>query len=401
MPRALFVLQGGGPTAVINATLAGIAEHASGSFDQLLGFRHSFEPSPANRLCNLTPLLGLKNTPDSSPLTKRQSLASTPGALLGSSRTKVDEDALRKTLDFMREHKATDLVGIGGNGTLSVLNTLSEFACTEGYPLTIIGAPKTVDNDLAGVHAAPGYGSAARFVAMAVRDYDCDFRAMSTFDDVTILETMGRNCGWIAAASILLKQSEDDAPHLVLLPEQPFDEVSFLDQVSNCHARLGRVFIVTNEMLSNSAGAIVGEEVQQGPKDSLGRPMYSLSSGTGNYLANLIWTRLSLQTRCLRPGNLSRAISFCVSEPDRRLALATGQEAVSQVLEHDAAAHMITVDESLKLSTQPLKYAAGEKSLPDKYLDAGALFSVDESFKQFVEPLVGEVPPLFNYKQMY
>lgn len=400
MPRALFVLQGGGPTPVINATLAGIAERAAGHFDQLLGFRHSFETPPdarlpQNQLCNLSTLLDARS--DDKPL---QSLAATPGALLGSSRSKVDATALQNTLEVMRQHKATDLIGIGGNGTLSVLNTLSEFACGEGYPLNIIGAPKTVDNDLAGVHASPGYGSAARFAAMAVRDYDCDFRAMSTFDDVTILETMGRNCGWIAAASTLLKETEKDAPHMVLLPEHSFDEARFLDDVSQCHSRYGRVFIVTNEMLSDQNGAIVGEAVQQGPKDSLGRAMYSLSSGTGNYLCNLIWTQLGLQARCLRPGNLSRAMSFCVSEPDKRLALATGREAVSQVLDGKAAANMITVDKSLSLSIQHLKLAAGEKPLPDRYIDTSTVLGVHDSFKQFLIPLVGEIPPLFNYKTL-
>jgi len=395
MPRRLFVLQGGGPTAVINATLAGISEQAAGHFDQLLGFRHSFEHRPGNRLCDLTPLLSLK--PDNSGL---QTLSRTPGALLGSSRTKVDEEALRSTLDVMRQNQATDLIGIGGNGTLSVLNSLSEFARSNDYPLNIIGAPKTVDNDLSGVHAAPGYGSAARFVALAVRDYDCDFRAMSTFDDVTILETMGRNCGWIAAASTLLKKSEADAPHLVLLPEQPFDQTRFLDHVSNCHAQHGRVFIVTNEMLSDSNGLTVGEAVQQGPQDSLGRPVYSLSSGTGNFLSNLIWTQLDLQTRCLRPGNLSRAFSCCTSEPDRVLAHSSGRKAVSQVLEGKDVAQMITIDEDLKLSTQHLKHAAGERRLPSKYLDSSRSFCVNDAFRQFVKPLAGDIQPLFDHKQL-
>lgn len=397
MSRTLFVLQGGGPTAVINATLAGIAESATGSFDELLGFRHSFEPCSENKLCNLTPLLGIN--PDDDKLSSLDNLAITPGALLGSSRTKVDEQALRNALNTMREKKACDLIGIGGNGTLSVLNTLSEYAQSEGYPLNIIGAPKTVDNDLVGVHAAPGYGSAARFIAMAVRDFDCDFRAMSTFDNVTILETMGRNCGWIAAASVLLKQCEEDAPHIVLLPEQPFDESEFLDHVANCHARFGRVFIVTNEMLSDRQGAIVGEAVQLGPKDTLGRPLYSLSSGTGNFLSNLIWTRLGLQARCLRPGNLGRSLSFCTSETDRTLAMAVGREAVTQILAEENAAHMIAINEELKLSAQHLKHAAGEKSLPDKYRDTQTPFTVHESFKQFVEPLVGEIQPLFDGKQ--
>lgn len=394
MPNTLFILQGGGPTPVINATLAGIAEKAKGNFDQLLGFRHSFEQRCENRLCNLTPLLEQKSID-----TSVEALASTPGALLGSSRKKVDEQDLQCVLNALRDNNATDLIGIGGNGTMSVLGTLSEFARSKGYPLNILGAPKTVDNDLVGVHAAPGYGSAARFVAMAVRDYDCDFRAMSTFDDVTILETMGRSCGWLAAASSLLKQNEEDAPHIVLLPEQPFDETLFLDHVANCHSKYGRVFIVTNEMLSNSDGDIVGEAVQNGPRDSLGRAMYSLSTGTGNFLCNLIWTQLNLQARCLRPGSLGRSISFCQSEPDRNLALAVGREAVSLVLSGGSREHMITINESLEFSTQHLKHSAGENPLPGKFMESTSPFQISDSFKQFALPLTGDIRPLFNYKR--
>ena len=394
MPRTLFILQGGGPTPVINATLAGIAEQAAGNYDQLLGFRHSFERRSENRLCNLSALLN--------PVSNNAELkihGSTPGALLGSSRKKVDEHDLRDMLDVLREHNATDLIGIGGNGTMSVLGTLSEIARSAGYPLNILGAPKTVDNDLIGVHAAPGYGSAARFVALAVRDYDCDFRAMSTFDNVTILETMGRNCGWIAAASSLLKQSEEDAPHIVLLPEQPFDESLFLDHVANCHSKYGRVFIVTNEMLSNANGEIVGEAVQNGPRDSLGRAMYSLSTGTGNFLCDLIWTQLNLQARCLRPGNLGRAISFCQSEPDRNLALAVGREAVSHALSGGSHEHMIAIDRNLNFSTQPLMQTAGEKPLPEHFIEDKLPFQISDSFKQFALPLTGDIQPLYNYKQ--
>lgn len=399
MPRTLFVLQGGGPTPVINATLAGVAQGAAGHFDSLLGFRHSFEHRTENRLSNLTPLLnGESNDPSSSA--SLEILSRTPGAILGSSRKKVTDDELHNTLNVLREHSAHDLIGIGGNGTMSVLNRLSDYACSEGYPITIIGAPKTVDNDLHGVHAAPGYGSAARFVAMAVRDYDYDFRAMSTFDDVTILETMGRNCGWIAAASTLLKQNEHDAPHIVLLPEQPFDEALFLDQVTSNHARFGRVFIVTNEMLSNSQGEIVGEAVQNGPRDALGRAMYSLSTGTGNYLADLIWKQLGFQTRCLRPGNLGRAMSFCQSEPDRNLALAVGCKAVDLVMADDSGSHMIAINEQLQLAVQPFKNSLGEKPLPENFLDRTTPFTVSDSFKQYALPLTGRLQPLFDCQQL-
>ncbi len=120
----------------------------------------------------------------------------------------------------MQEKQATDIIGIGGNGTMTSLTLLTEFARTQGIALRAVGAPKTVDNDLPGTFFAPGYGSAARFVALAVRDFDYDFRSMQTFDDVTILETMGRDTGWLAAASVLYRETANGAPHIVLVPER-------------------------------------------------------------------------------------------------------------------------------------------------------------------------------------
>lgn len=391
LPRSLFVLQGGGPTAVINATLAGIAEQASGHFDQLLGFRHSFEQAGTASLIDLS---GLLQTADSG--IRLRSLANTPGAVLGSSRNKACESDLLSIVTTMQQHRATDLIGIGGNGTMAVLDMLATFAETQGLPLNIVGAPKTVDNDLAGVHAAPGYGSAAKFVALAVRDFDCDFRAMHTFDDVTVLETMGRHSGWLAAASILFKNDEHDAPHIVLLPEQSFDQEPFLDEVVRCHKHYGRVFIVTNEMLSDADGNTVGAEVQNGPRDALGRSMYSLSSGTGNYLADLIWTKLNLQARCLRPGSLGRAMSFCQSDIDRQLALDCGRYAARIAFAEQSHRHMVSIDEQLQLSRKPLSEVIGERPMPARFLGADAIFGIDASFRDFIRPLVGNIDPLFD-----
>jgi ATP-dependent phosphofructokinase / diphosphate-dependent phosphofructokinase len=203
MGRRLFVLQGGGPTAVINATLASVVEAASGEFEQVFGLIHGFEGRSGQDVVDLAEFRdGGRN----------RALALTPGSILGSSRRKVTEKDLSRVLARMEEYKADSVIGIGGNGTMTALGMLDEHARNTGRDVHICGAPKTVDNDLPGLHVCPGYGSAARFVALATRDFGFDSRAMSTFDDVTILETMGRDTGWIAAASTLLKESEDDPP---------------------------------------------------------------------------------------------------------------------------------------------------------------------------------------------
>lgn len=385
MTRTLFVLQGGGPTAVINATLAGIAEQSLNQYDQFLGLTHSFEGNATHPKLDLSDLIGNSDQLDR--------LTRTPGSLLGSSRKKVEEQDLARVLDLMNNAGSDTLIGIGGNGTMMALDLLSEFAAKTGQDIKIIGAPKTVDNDLPGVHVAPGYGSAARFVALAVRDYDRDFKAMQTFDDVTILETMGRNTGWIAAASALLKDG-DTAPHIVLLPERPLDEHAFLQSVREMKAEFGRVFIVVNEMLNAVSGRLVGESFQNGPTDNLGRKMYSLSLGTGNYLAQQIWKELGLQTRCLRPGSLGRSMSFCVSEPDRLLAKRTGRAAVEAIRSSSKTRHMVTIDKELNFATQPLNRCTGVRHVPDAFISTGPV-GLNDAFRDYGRAAIGPVDTLF------
>lgn len=390
MTKTLFVLQGGGPTAVINATLAGVAKGAIGTFDRLIGVRHSFEPVDGERLVDLSPLLGRANE------AQLETLANTPGAFLHSSRKKVDEQDLAILLALMSQENAHDMIGIGGNGTMHALQQLSDYASANGYVLRVSGAPKTVDNDIPGVEIAPGYGSAARFVALATRDFDCDFRAMSTFDDVTILETMGRNTGWLAAASTFLMQEQGDAPHMVLLPERPFNEKEFLNQVSINHKNYGRVFIVTNEMLSDTNGNIVGEPFQDGPKDTLGRSMFSLSLGTGNYLANRIWKSLGLQSRCLRPGSLGRAMTSCISNYDRELAWNIGVASVDMLNSTESVPHMVAVDKHGNLGKQLLTAGTGQRPLPSQFLATDQPFGVSRKFAVEYAHVIGDVMPILT-----
>lgn len=390
MGETLLVFQAGGPTAVINATLAGLLEAAPSRFSKVLGLRNSLEfPEISGNPLDLSSLT------TSCAAEKRAALSMTPGALLGSSRSTVTEQKLSDLLKLMESYKARHIVGIGGNGTMEALVQLSNFAQLKSVDLQVIGIPKTVDNDLPGVAFAPGYGSAARFVAMAVRDFDCDFRAMQTFDDVTILETMGRNTGWLAAASVLLAGSREDAPHIILTPERAVDEDRLFKRIKDMHQTLGRVFIVTNEMLLTSDGTILGNSVQEGPKDSLGRVMYSLSSGTGNYLAGAIWKRLGLQTRCLRPGNLGRAFSSCVSEIDRDLAIRVGQEAVNSFDSAGNVAKMITVGKDLSLGMQEACLGIGSTPLPERYFNPSDEFSLGSEFYKDTRAIIGNVQPIF------
>lgn len=391
MSETLVVFQGGGPTAVINATLAGVLEAANGRYSKVLGLKHSLEFAGLRDPIDLSDLM----SPNRS--LQRARLCRTMGAGLGSSREKVTETHYAGLLDTMQKTNARHIIGIGGNGTMHTLHTFEEFAKSNSVELCIAGVPKTVDNDLPGVAFAPGFGSAARFIALAVRDFDCDFRAMQTFDDVTILETMGRDTGWLAAASVLLREDREAAPHIVLVPERPVDVNDLLCRIVETHREIGRVFVITNEMLKLPDGAILGSEIQDGPVDALGRTMYSLSIGTGNYLAGLIWKKTGLRARCLRPGSLGRAMSCCVSNVDRDLAVRTGKTAIDELDRTRDCSSMVTVSDSLELGCQPIRDGCGKASLPGGYLDPCDNYDISPDFSRNIKRIIGATDPVDTF----
>ncbi|NDJ60264.1 MAG: diphosphate--fructose-6-phosphate 1-phosphotransferase [Chloroflexi bacterium] len=386
----LAVAQFGGPSAVINASLAGVIREAQRqhSISGIYGLQHGLEGALAEQILDLT----------ATPAATLDQLVHTPAAALGSSRHKLTDADYQRVIDVLRVHGVSYLVFVGGNGSMHAGHRLAELAAAAGYDLRVAGVPKTIDNDLFGTDHAPGYGSAARFLALATRDTGRDLEAMATFDDVTLLEAMGRNTGWLAAASALAKFDEDDAPHLVYVPEIPFNETHFLDAVADVHARLRRVFIVIGEGIRDEAGQFVGNPLGAESQDPLGRMVHSLAVGAPFYLADLIRARLGLQARVLRPGLIGRALSTCVSAPDRTEAEHVGVEAVRQVAAGRAGI-MITLE---RLSSTPYLCAPGtiplaqvgasrEKPLPRAYMNAAGTLPSPE-FHHYALPLIGTPP---------
>ncbi|MEJ2752273.1 MAG: hypothetical protein P8169_06305 [Chloroflexota bacterium] len=191
-----------------------------------------------------------------------------------------------------------------------------------------------------------------------------------------------------------MREEASSAPHIVLIPEKPADEQALIAHVRVLHRQHGRVFIVANEMLKDPAGNILGSDVQLGPKDSLGRTMYSLSTGTGNYLAQKLWQETGLQTRCLRPGNLGRALSFCVSEPDFQLAQAVGKASVP-LIEHVANTPlMLTVAEDFAIGFQAAALGTAKKELPQRFLGSDKSFDVSDGIRDYALSIIGEICPL-------
>ena len=393
----LVVGQSGGPTPVINASLAGVISEAQkhACFTRILGLVHGVEGALNENLIDLT-----AETP-----ANLESLTRTPASALGSCRHKLSEDDYKQVLAVFRAHKVRHFVYIGGNDSMDTCYRIWQLASSTGYGMQVMGVPKTIDNDLAFTDHCPGYGSAARFLALATRDTGRDLESMATFDDVTILEAMGRNAGWLTAAAALGKEGKDDAPHLVYVPEIPFDVTSFLDDVQRVHSRLGRVFVVVSEGVRDAGGEFVGNNAMRtGGGDSFGHVVHSLTTGVAAYLAELAHKQLGLQTRFLRPGLIGRAMSACVSELDRTEALQVGLAAVSRLAAGETG-HMITLD---RVSRDPYRFETGivsvakvasaENLLPRAFMNSAGNMVTDR-FIDYAKPLIdGPLPSLARLK---
>lgn len=365
MAKRILIVQGGGPTAVINRTLSSFMASCVNdeNIETVIGYRHTFDGAASGDIFDL---LQWSKTGNHLALLKEA-----PGAFLGSSRTKTDQQQVKKILDTIERYKINTLVGIGGNGTMQSLKFVQEGAHRAKQSLAILGIAKTVDNDLEGTFISPGFASAAQYVAQNTQELGFDFQTMSTFDDVLIFETMGRNTGWLAAASVAYKRTAYDPPHLVYTPEMTFDFEKMICDVQSAHQRYGRVFIVCSEALTNKRGEkICTKDESELKTDSLGRTMYSLTSGTGQMLAQEISLKLGLNTRTVRPGILGRGAMGYISIPDKILAEKVGHFAL-KAIKDNVTNKMIGLDEQLEPKLIAINDVANiEKHLLSAFMSA-------------------------------
>ena len=332
-------------------------------------------------------------------------LVGTPGSALGSCRHKLNDEEYEQIVNLFRAHQVRHFIYIGGNDSMDTCQRISALAEASGYDLQVMGVPKTIDNDLVLTDHTPGFGSAARFFALATRDTGRDLEAMATFDDVSILETMGRNAGWLTASAVLGKIEEHEAPHLVYVPELAFDEQRFLIDVTTIHARLGRVFVVVCEGIRDAAGNYVGQQkLSDSVQDPFGHALPTLTSGVASYLSGLVSQQLGLQSRFLRPVLIGRGFSDSVAETDRREALLVGREAVAQLAKGQSG-FMVTIE---RFSDKPYQSETGlaplvdvanaEKRLPRHYIN-GAGNNITPVFMDYALPLIdGPLPPLARFR---
>ena len=348
-----FYAQSGGVTAVINATACGVLQTAAEHNDVI-----------GKVLVGANGIVGALNEDliDASKETKRSiaGLRSTPGGAFGSCRYKLkpyeeDPREYQRLIEVFEAHNIRYFFYNGGGDSQDTANKVSQLGVRLGYPLQCIGVPKTVDNDLPLTDCCPGFGSVAKYVAVSTKEAALDIESMcATSTKVFVLEVMGRHAGWIAAAGALARQQLGDAPHIILLPEVPFNQQQFLRRVKTTVAEKGFCVVVVSEGLRFANGKFVGES--GAAKDAFG---HAQLGGVAPVVANLVTSKLGYKNHWAVADYLQRAARHIASATDVEQAYALGRAAVKLAVAGKTAV-MPTI---VRTSDAPYRWKIGEAKL--------------------------------------
>ncbi len=382
----LLIGQSGGPTPVINASLAGVLSQAKKAdfINKIYGMKQGISGLLNKEVIDLT----------NEPQDIIDKMLYTPASILGSCRHKLKtEDEYDKILSIFIENDIKYFVYIGGNDSMDTCYKIAQLAERKNYEMKVIGCPKTIDNDLPFTDHTPGFGSAAKFIALTTVETGRDQESMKTFEDIAIYEIMGRNAGWLTAASALLKKSELDAPHLIYLPEVTFDEDKFIEDVKRIYDKLGYVAISVSEGIVNKDGEIIGTENAE--VDDFGHKIISTAIGPGNYLAQLVSKKLGLKARCNRPGIIQRSSAALASEIDVAEAFECGKKTI-EYFAKGISGVMVTMDRTegdeylIEYGMKELgKVANVEHCVPKHFINKDKNFITD-AFIRYCAPLIGK-----------
>ncbi len=385
----ILVMQSGGCTPVINRNLYGVVQEAfaSKAFDRIYGAMNGMEGILDEKLADLRAVGS----------DEWERIANTPAAALGSTRRKLRTEDVPVIIDVLKRNGIGYWFIIGGNDSAETGHMVGEAAKEAGYPLVVINVPKTIDNDLVLMDHSPGYGSAARFIALATMGAGRDAEAMGLAAPVTIIEVMGRDAGWLAASAAAAKQEERDAPHIIGLPEVPMDETRFLDRIEQAYTKYGFAVAVMAENTRGPDG-IIGGDSEPWYVDDFGHAYFD---GPGRYLAGQVSKRLKVRARYEKPGTIQRSMMACVSESDASEAEEAGREAIRRAIAGESGL-IITLERAsgpeyaCTTGTAPLAEVGGKvKTMPPEYLDTANDF-VTESFLEYLRPLLGSPLPAYG-----
>jgi 6-phosphofructokinase 1 len=384
----MVIAQSGGPSMVINQSLAGAVLEArkSAKIGKILGARHGILGILGDDYADLR-----KITP-----AKMRAVAATPSSALGSCRKKPTAEDCRAIFEAFRRRDVGYFFYIGGNDSADAARIVAEEAEKAGYPLVVYHIPKTIDCDLRSCDHTPGFGSAARFVASAVKGDDLDNRALG---GVKIDIIMGRDAGFLTAASALARDRKDDGPHLIYLPEVPFSLEGFVRDVKAAMKKYGRCVCAVSEGIRDAEGVPVAAMFAAGEKDSHGNLQLSGSGALGDFLAGHLKSNAGIsRVRADTFGYLQRSFPGVVSQVDSEEAFAAGAAAVKAALKGELAKGTIAIvraeGKRYQVAFAPVLIAEAAKytrSVPREYIARNG-HDVTAKFIEWAKPIVGELP---------
>ncbi|MCK4850799.1 MAG: diphosphate--fructose-6-phosphate 1-phosphotransferase [Phycisphaerae bacterium] len=386
--------QSGGPTSVINSSLAGIINAAKeyDGIEEILGMRFGIEGFLAKNIIEL----------DKESAQTIDRLKHTPSSALGSCRHKLQDEDLPIILDLFRKYDIRYVFLIGGNDTMGTIHRIELYAKEENYDLIGIGVPKTVDNDLFGTDHTPGFPSAARYVALSVMQAGILARDMQTVDQFVIFQAIGREAGWLAAASAAGKRDAADAPHILCLPERPFEKESFLREVKRCHDEFGWVSIVCGEGIAYADGRPISASQTT---DKFNNIEFGAMGGTS--AAMILHKMISEEFEFRGEFQITESLPMCAADRAVQLdideAYMCGRQAVD-LAKHGKTGLMVTLQRTAGseyaciTGTAALnEVAIKAKPMPDEYINAAGNF-VTDAFLDYLRPLVGRLPKYATLK---
>jgi len=373
---------------VINASLAGIVEAAQTfeGVDHVLGLRYGIEGFMAENIIDL----GAESTEAIG------ALKTTPSSALGSCRHKLTEDDLPRILELLRKYDIRYFFLIGGNDTMDTIHRVEDYARRHGHEMIGLGVPKTVDNDLFGTDHTPGFASAARYMTLSVLQAGVLARDMQRVDQFVVFQAIGREAGWLAAATALAKTYESDAPHILCLPERPFVKDTFLANVKACYDKHGFVSVVCGEGITYGDGRPVSASETS---DKFSNVEFGAMGGAS--VAMVLHRMISDEFNWRGEFQITESLPMCAADRtvqrDIDEAYMCGQAAV-ELARQGKTGLMVTLE---RASNDPYQcmtstalladVAVRAKPMPDEYLSADGSF-VTKAFLDYVRPLVGELP---------
>ncbi len=380
--------QFGGPTSVINSSLCGLIQEGlkSKKIDKVLGMRYGIQGFMNDDVIDLG-----KEAPQII-----EGLRQTPSSALGSCRYILKDEDFPIIMKQLKKYKIGYFFLIGGNGSMDTIRRIEKYCRKNNYKLSGIGIPKTVDNDLCGTDHAPGFASAARYVCLSVQQAGRLARDMQSVDKYVILQTVGRDTGWLAASAALAKKRESDAPHLIYIPERPLSKKRFISEVKECIKKYGWVSIICGEGILWEDGTPVASLQTQNNLSNI-----EFGAMGGGSAALTLHKIINQETKYRGEFQITESLSMCAidraSKIDLEEAYSCGVKAI-QLAEEGLSGIMVSLH---RISSSPYQVelrsvsldevALHTKLMDDKYINAQGNFVTDEYIK-YIKPLVGKLP---------